>query len=64
MKMPLRRRIYQQGNSLVVSIPLWMLEEIGVKRGDVVQMLVVRKKKITIERFTERKREGNGDGRS
>lgn len=59
--MPMRRRIYQQGNSLVVSLPLWMLEEIGVQRGDLVQIFVVGKKKITIERFTEIKPSGNGD---
>lgn len=59
--MPLKRRIYQQGNSLVVSLPLWMLEEIGVSRGDEVKILVVQKKKITIERYNDQKAGGNGD---
>lgn len=30
-----------------------MLEEINVQKGDVVKILVVNKKKITIERFTD-----------
>lgn len=61
--MALKRRIYQQGNSLVVSLPLWMLEEIGVQRGDMVKILVVSKKKIIIERFTDITPSGNGDGK-
>lgn len=57
--MPIMRRVYKQGNSLVVSIPLWMLEEIGAKRGDPVNIMVVAKKKITIERCPEDPRLGN-----
>lgn len=39
-----------------------MLEEIKVKKGDMVKILVVNRKKITIERFTENSPGGNGDG--
>lgn len=60
--MALKRRIYQQGNSLVVSLPLWMLEEIKVQKGDVVKISVVNKKKIIIERFTDKAHGGNDDG--
>jgi len=46
--MPLTRRVYQQGNSLVISLPLWMLEIIGVKKGDTVTLLVDQNNGITI----------------
>lgn len=40
-----------------------MLEEIKVKKGDVVKVTVVNRKKLTIERFTEIVPGGNGDGK-
>jgi len=64
--MPTQRRIYQQGNSLVISIPMWMLETIGLKKGDYIAMTVEGKKKIVIQtvKVIGRKRaeKGNNGG--
>lgn len=38
--MPTLRRIYKQGSSLVVSIPEWMLEQIGSQKGGLLQVEV------------------------
>lgn len=32
--MPVIRRVYKQGNSYVVSLPLWALEQLGMVKGD------------------------------
>ncbi len=32
--MAIHRRVYKQGNSLVVSLPGWMLEELGIGKAD------------------------------
>jgi len=46
--MPVKRRVYQQGNSLVVSIPQWMLDTIGVKKGDYIALVSEGKNKIVM----------------
>lgn len=38
--MPTLRRVYKQGSSLVISLPEWMLEQIGSKRGGLLQVEV------------------------
>lgn len=38
--MPTLRRLYKQGSSVVVSIPKWMLEMMGVAVGDFVSLTV------------------------
>lgn len=48
--MPTLRRIYQQGNSYVVSLPSWMLEQIEVTKGDTVILDVKPGKHIKIYR--------------
>ncbi len=35
------RRLYKQGNSIVVSVPTWMLENAGLELGDDVMMEVM-----------------------
>lgn len=37
----IRKRIYQQGNSCVVSIPRYMLEELGARLGDYLEIDVI-----------------------
>ena len=37
----IRKRIYQQGNSCVVSIPRYMLEELGARLGDSLEIDVI-----------------------
>lgn len=38
--MPTLRRLYKQGSSVVVSLPKWMLEMMGVAVGDFVALTV------------------------
>lgn len=40
--MPCRRRVYRQGNSWVVSIPEWALEQCGTGGGGYYQLSVER----------------------
>ncbi len=64
--MTIKRRIFRQGNSLVISIPIWMIEGIGLKKGDYIAMTLEGKKRIVISRVTvigrERAKGGNNDG--
>jgi antitoxin component of MazEF toxin-antitoxin module len=48
--MPYLRRIYKQGNSLVISFPAWMLEQINVHRGDMVVVTYDKKGYLIIEK--------------
>lgn len=46
--MPNYRRVYKQGNSLVVSFPAWMFDLIHIKKGDQVLVEAVPGKHIKI----------------
>lgn len=47
--MVLRRRIFKQGNSLVVAVPAYMWAEIGCEIGDKVDITPIPGRMITIE---------------
>lgn len=54
--------MYRQGNSLVVSFPAWMLEQIGVVRGDVIGLEVYPGQWITCQKMVKREREPEAEG--
>ena len=53
--MPLIRKLYQQGNSVVVSIPTYMLEHIEAEIGDNVIIKVTPRPSIEITTFLPEK---------
>jgi antitoxin component of MazEF toxin-antitoxin module len=46
--MSIRRRIFKQGNSLVLSLPAHVVNEVGAKRGDYFNVTVVDRKWIVL----------------
>lgn len=52
--MSVRRKLWKQGNSLVVSLPDWMLEQNGLKRGDYVDVDCYPGQMITLTRPREK----------
>jgi len=46
--MAIRRRIYKQGGSLVISIPDWAWKLIGLKRGDYVDVEAYPNQMLTV----------------
>lgn len=54
--MAVKRKIWKQGNSLVISLPDWMLEQNGIAKGDKVDVDCYPGQMITITK--ERERQG------
>ena len=60
--MPVLRRIWKQGNSDVISIPFYMLEQVGLSRGDYFDVsvisgdsiMLVGKRKETVQHRVQR----------
>jgi len=46
----IRRRVYKNGNSWVVSIPGNILEDMGMREGDFVEMELTRDRKLVMTR--------------
>lgn len=50
--MPVIRRTYRQGNSTVISLPEWMLESMGMRKGDSFLLEIGPKRRITLVPWT------------
>lgn len=51
--MPLIRRVYKQGNSYVVSLPEWILEQMKMEVGDRFTVEPIGRKEIRLRPYWE-----------
>lgn len=54
----LLRRIYKQGNSWVLSIPTWMLDQQGIGPREKVGVESYPGQWITVQKYEQQKQEG------
>jgi len=51
--MAIIRKVSRSGSSIAITIPFWMLEQIGCKVGDYIAMVCYPEQMITIEKMKQ-----------
>jgi antitoxin component of MazEF toxin-antitoxin module len=49
--MAIIRKVSRSGSSISITVPFWMLEQIGCKVGDMIAMVCYPEQMITIEKM-------------